>query len=102
MGKITNQQQKQKRHQKVLVAKKGYELVDGLGDFQIPKQYTIDGREIWAKEEGVGEAGGISGAAVELLPEYPRPKQVYSAVSTQSNNSSSSRSSRSSSSPGGS
>eukprot|EP00466_Bigelowiella_natans_P014708 jgi/Bigna1/67459/fgenesh1_pg.3_\ len=76
------QQQQQQQRKVVLVASKGYDLVDGLQDFQVPKQYTSDGRDIWAKEEG-GGGRRISDAAVELLQEYPRPKEVYAALSAQ-------------------
>mmetsp|Transcript_21057 Transcript_21057/g.33957 ORF Transcript_21057/g.33957 Transcript_21057/m.33957 type:complete len:403 (-) Transcript_21057:251-1459(-) len=91
----TQRQQQQQQRKVVLVASKGYELVDGLQDFQVPKQYTSDGRDIWAKEEG-GGGRRISDAAVELLQEYPRPKEVYAALSAQCSGSSSSSSSSSS------
>eukprot|EP00471_Norrisiella_sphaerica_P010300 CAMPEP_0184502792 /NCGR_PEP_ID=MMETSP0113_2-20130426/51246_1 /TAXON_ID=91329 /ORGANISM="Norrisiella sphaerica, Strain BC52" /LENGTH=567 /DNA_ID=CAMNT_0026892125 /DNA_START=28 /DNA_END=1731 /DNA_ORIENTATION=+ len=49
-----------------------YEVVAGLEKFKIPKQFSSDGKDIWAESKGETPR--------QLLEDYPRPTVVYSDI----------------------
>eukprot|EP00954_Amorphochlora_amoebiformis_P029729 1393578-Amorphochlora_amoeboformis.AAC.2 len=57
------------------------EVVDRLESFDIPKQYSVDGKYMWSGESGRGNGGGgPTPRPPEALKPYPVPERVYSNI----------------------